>query len=67
MKKWLNIALYRVLSTLTATLVFANQSDTEGELTLSYSDGRADITGVKNVNTVLRTAGVNVTTLPLPK
>ncbi|NQZ91509.1 MAG: hypothetical protein HRT97_04100 [Moritella sp.] len=67
MKKWLNLALYTVLSTLTATHVFANPIATEGELTLSYSDARTDTRGVEKVNAVLRTVGVHVSTLPLPE
>lgn len=35
-------------------------------LTLSYSDGRPATTGLENVNAVLRSVGVRVSTLPLP-
>ena len=36
-------------------------------LTLAYSDGRPATTGVDNVNAVLRSVGVRVSTLPLPE
>ncbi len=45
---------------------FADQIQTEGSLTLSYSDGKPAATGVNNVNAVLRSVGVRVSTLPLP-
>ncbi len=46
---------------------FADQMQTEGKLTLSYSDGRPVTTGVDNVNAVLYSVGVRVSTLPLPE
>ncbi|KGJ95855.1 hypothetical protein [Thalassotalea sp. ND16A] len=67
MKKLLNLALITVLSTLTASHSFASQDTTEGKLTLAYSDGRKATTGVDNVNAVLRSVGVRVSTLALPK
>ncbi|WDE14070.1 hypothetical protein [Thalassomonas haliotis] len=67
MKKWLNLALYTVLAALPATQSFAGSTATQGQLTLSYSDGRAPTTGVDKVNAVLRTVGVRVSTLPLPQ
>ena len=39
----------------------------ESGLRLSYSDGRPDTVGVENVNAVLRTVGVRVGTVSLPK
>ena len=36
-------------------------------LTLSYSDGRAETQGVDDVNAVLRSVGVRVSVLPLPQ
>ncbi len=40
---------------------------TKGQLTLSYSDGKPVTEGLDNVNAVLRSVGVRVSTLPLPK
>ncbi len=42
-------------------------STTEGTITLSYSDGRIDTTGVDDINAVLRSVGVRVSTLALPE
>ena len=67
MKKLLNLAFITVLSTVTATQSVANTISTQGQLTLSYSDGRKATTGVDKVNAVLKSAGVRVSTLPLPK
>lgn len=67
MKKLLNLAFITVLSTVTATQSVANTILTEGQLTLSYSDGRKATTGVDKVNAVLKSAGVRVSSLPLPK
>lgn len=67
MKKWLPLALLSVLSTLIATHALASPTETEGKLTLSYSDGRLDTTGIENVNSVLSSIGVRVSTLSLPK
>ncbi|NQY89806.1 MAG: hypothetical protein HRT51_19105 [Colwellia sp.] len=67
MKKSLNLAFITMLATVAATQSVANTISTEGQLTLSYSDGRKATTGVDNVNTVLKSAGVRVSTLPLPK
>lgn len=39
----------------------------DATLTLSYSDGRADTVGVDKVNIALKTVGVRVSELPLPK
>ena len=67
MKKLLNLAFITVLSTVTATQSVANTMSTEGQLTLSYSDGRKATTDVDKVNAVLKSAGVRVSSLPLPK
>ena len=40
---------------------FADQMQTEGRLTLSFSDGRHAAIGVDNVNAVLRPVGVRRT------
>lgn len=34
---------------------------------LQFSDGRSDVTGVENVNAVLRSVGVRASTLPIPE
>ena len=40
---------------------------TEGQLKLSYSDGRVPTQGVERVNEVLKTIGVRVSTVSLPE
>jgi hypothetical protein len=67
MKNLITLALTVVLIILPTTQSFANTPSTKGQLTLSYSDGRADSNGLKDVNTALMTVGVRVSTLPLPK
>lgn len=67
MKKLLSLALLSVSLLLLPIHSFADQTGTEGTLKLAYSDGRPITTGVNNVNAVLRTVGVRVSTLPLPK
>ncbi|WP_250655129.1 hypothetical protein [Alkalimarinus coralli] len=67
MTKWLNLALYAVLLALSATHSHASPEEDAGKLTLSYSDGRAVTTGVTEVNKVLRSVGVRVSTVPLPE
>ena len=42
-------------------------STTEGKITLSYSDGRTDTIGIDDINAVLHSVGVRVSTLFLPK
>ncbi len=46
---------------------FAGQASTEGQLTLSFSDGRADVNGIESVNKHLLQVGVRVSKVPLPK
>jgi len=67
MKNWINLTLFSLLSVFTTTDSYANSTDTEGKLTLSYSDGRTETSGVIDINAVLMAAGVRVSTLPLPK
>jgi len=67
MKKLLNLAFITVLTTVTATQSSANTISTEGQLTLSFSDGRASVNGVDAVNKHLLKVGVRVSTLSLPK
>jgi len=38
-----------------------------GEITLSYSNGKPDTTDLNDINTVLYSVGVHVSTLPLPE
>jgi len=47
--------------------VYADKTETQGVLKLSYSDGRAATTGLENVNAMLRQVGVRVSEIPLPK
>ena len=67
MKNLITLALTVVLIILPTTQSFANTPSTKGQLTLSYSDGRPDSNGLKDVNAALMTAGVRVSTLSLPK
>lgn len=46
---------------------YADQTKTEGVLKLEYSDGSPATLGVEDVNAVLRTVGVRVSTLSLPE
>ncbi|PRZ42620.1 hypothetical protein [Tritonibacter scottomollicae] len=46
---------------------FAGAEDTAGILKLEYTDGRPASVGVEDVNTVLRSVGVRVSTVALPK
>ena len=59
-----------VVSVLSACAGIPNTDDSSpaanGPLTLSYSDGRRATTGVDDVNAVLRSVGVRVSTVPLP-
>ncbi|MAC45814.1 MAG: hypothetical protein CMI12_03025 [Oceanospirillum sp.] len=64
MKKWLKLTLSALFIVLPVQS-FADKTD--GILTLSYSDGRPATTGVDQVNSVLRSVGVRVSTLDLPK
>ena len=66
MTKWTNLAVSALLAVLPA-ISLAEQIETEGIIKLAYSDGRPVTTGVDNINSVLRSVGVRVSTLPLPK
>ncbi|MBL4568069.1 MAG: hypothetical protein JKY85_08760 [Porticoccus sp.] len=46
---------------------FADQDRTEGTIKLSYSDAKSATTGIDNINIVLRSIGVRVSTVPLPE
>ena len=50
-----------------ATVSVADKSNTEGKIKLEYSNGQAATEGVDEINAVLRSVGVRVSTLPLPK
>ncbi|AXN34853.1 hypothetical protein [Vibrio coralliilyticus] len=67
MKKWVNLVLVSVIATMPFTQSVAKTMSTEGQLTLSYSDGRAPTQGVEKVNEVLKTIGVRVSTVSLPE
>jgi len=72
MKKLFNLAFITLLFTVIIFTVTPTQSvaDTlanNEKLMLSYSDGRTTTTGVENVNKVLLSVGVRVSTLPLPE
>ena len=45
----------------------AGTEETAGFLKLEYTDGRAATVGVDEVNDVLRSVGVRVSTVPLPE
>ncbi|KUJ81203.1 hypothetical protein [Ruegeria profundi] len=46
---------------------FANPEDTAGVLKLEYTDGRAATFGVEDVNAVLQSVGVRVSTVAIPE
>jgi hypothetical protein len=52
---------------LTSVNSYADNTDTQGLLKLSYSDGRAALIGLKNVNSALGQVGVRVSEIALPK
>ncbi|VAW49884.1 hypothetical protein MNBD_GAMMA04-1787 [hydrothermal vent metagenome] len=65
MKTLLNTVI--TLITLLFTMVsFADQDPTEGMITLSYSDGRTDTSGLNEINKALKVIGVRVNEVPLP-
>ena len=45
----------------------AEPRQTEGRITLSYSDGKPVTLGLDNINAVLHSVGVRVSTVPLPE
>jgi len=67
MNKLLKVVFVAVLSTVSVSSALASQPSTEGQLTLSFSDGKADVNGVEAVNQYLLKVGVRVSTLPLPE
>ncbi|NRA62042.1 MAG: hypothetical protein HRU25_14305 [Psychrobium sp.] len=67
MRNLTSLALTAALILLPISQSVANTPSTKGQLTLSYNDGRPDSNGLKEVNSALMTAGVRVSTLPLPQ
>jgi len=67
MKKWVNLVLVSMITTMPIAQSVAKTMSTEGQLTLSYSDDRAPTQGVEKVNEVLKTIGVRVSTVSLPE
>ena len=67
MKKLLNIALIALIASVTASPTSASKPSTEGELTLSFSDGRPAVKGIDEVNSYLLKVGVRVSTLAIPE
>ena len=66
MSKWVNLVLSALFIALPAHS-FADAVETEGTIKLAYSDGRPTTNGVDEINGVLRSVGVRVSTVPLPK
>ncbi len=66
MKRYLYLVLYALFLMLPMH-GFAEQDQTEGTIKLSYSDGKPATTGINNINDILRSVGVRVTTVPLPE
>lgn len=67
MNKWFNLILASAMIIAPIAQSYAKSGSTAGSLTLYYSDGSAPTQGVKNVNAVLKTVGVRVNTVALPK
>ncbi|NWL16810.1 hypothetical protein FHG08_14225 [Pseudoalteromonas sp. Scap03] len=67
MKKLINLVLVSAIATMPVAQSVAKTISTEGQLTLSYSDGRVPTRGVEKVNKVLKTVGVRVSRVPLPE
>lgn len=66
MKKIIGLALLSA-SLLLPMHSYAVEAQTEGLLKLEYSDGSPAAVGLEKVNATLRSVGVRVETLPLPK
>lgn len=66
MNQFLKVALL-MLSSVASVCISADQNYAGGMLKLAYSDGRKATIGVEEVNHVLRSVGVRVSTVPLPK
>jgi hypothetical protein len=58
----------KIIEHLTMTThTFTDQIQAEGKIKLSYSDGKPPSIGLSNINAVLHSIGVRVSTLPLPE
>ena len=66
MNKYASLSLFVILLILPIH-VYADQTKTDGTITLSYDDGRPVSTGVENINDVLHSIGVRISTLALPE
>ncbi|MBU2704495.1 hypothetical protein KCM76_00780 [Zooshikella marina] len=66
MKKYFYLAISLVLFTLT-TVSSAKENNIEGKIKLEYSNGQTATEGLEEVNLILRSVGVRVSNLPLPK
>lgn len=66
MKNWMKLTLIGMIAALPATQGFAKSVTNSGQLTLSFSDGRENAVGVENVNEVLSSVGVRVSTITIP-
>jgi len=56
-----------ILMLMFSTVSFADESVTEGSIILSYSDGKSSTIGLEDINKVLKSVGVRVHKVPLPK
>ena len=63
MKTYALLVILMILGTIQSNTTWAQDTG----LRLSYSDGKPDTVGVDKVNEVLRTVGVHVSTVALPK
>lgn len=67
MKIWLKLALVSIFATMPISQSLAKSVTNEGQLTLSYSDGRMPTVGVDQVNEILKTVGVRVSKVAIPE
>lgn len=67
MKIWRNMLAVALLSTLPLAQSTAQTPSGDEQLTLSYSDGRASTQGIEQVNLVLKSVGVRVSTVTIPE
>lgn len=67
MKQLLTMALITTLSVFNISSALASTPSSQGQLTLSFSDGRSDVEGLSAVNQYLLKVGVRVSTVPLPE
>ncbi len=67
MKIWHKTLAVVLLTTLPWAQSTAETASGSGQLTLSYSDGRAATQGIEQVNQVLKSVGVRVSTVAIPQ